>query len=240
METIDILNKCTTAELRQLSVYLEDFQGYKYVYPRNKNQKKCWLTSLNKMLSQKDLIEPEKIIQIKINIRWFIDHKIKFQRGMANSALFMNKLIYNFARNVTDTVIHLEDNSHNSIDIPKSSLILNTTLTSLFNQYPNTLYSYFYDRQIFYDQQNHSSTILLNEDKHKDNILLTKPTIPADEQVTDDTRGLECKVCMSNKICIVLTNCGHTFCYTCTTQINNKCATCRTPFTKATQVRMYI
>jgi hypothetical protein len=61
-----------------------------------------------------------------------------------------------------------------------------------------------------------------------------------DEEVTDDTRVLECKVCTINKVCVVLTRCGHTFCRACTKRFENKCATCRTPFAEQTIVQMFI
>jgi hypothetical protein len=66
-----------------------------------------------------------------------------------------------------------------------------------------------------------------------------KASIP-DEEATDETCGLECKICTINKICVVLAKCGHTFCHSCTTRFENKCATCRTPFTEATTIRMFI
>ena len=65
------------------------------------------------------------------------------------------------------------------------------------------------------------------------------PEIP-DEETTDETRALECKVCTINNVCIVLAKCGHVFCYTCTVRFQNKCATCRTSFTDKTMIRMYL
>ncbi len=64
--------------------------------------------------------------------------------------------------------------------------------------------------------------------------------IPPDTEATDETRGLECKICTINKICVVLSKCGHTFCYSCTTRFRGQCATCRTEFTDETRIRMYI
>ncbi len=68
-----------------------------------------------------------------------------------------------------------------------------------------------------------------------------------DEEATDETRGLECKICLTNKICVVLSKCGHAFCYMCTTRFNpssdrcrRKCATCRTPFTDKTLIHLYV
>lgn len=63
-----------------------------------------------------------------------------------------------------------------------------------------------------------------------------------DTEITEDSssRGLECKVCLTNKICVVLRKCGHAFCYSCTTRFNNKCATCRTMFSKEQVLQIYI
>jgi hypothetical protein len=231
METIEILRRYTVAELRQMAVYLEEFQGYTFIAPENTRQKKCWLNSLNSMLSQKELEEPEQYIaRINVNIRWFINHKIKFQRGMGTGNAFCFKIAYGFVRNVTDTVIHFEDRLRDSIDIPRTELILCDIIMNTFNRYPNTL-----DTRNFYTDQ------LQQPEDFIPNIAQVQSTpIPVDEEVTDNTRALECKVCMTNKICFVLTNCGHTFCHTCTTRIDNKCATCRKPFTDSTKVRMYI
>lgn len=61
-----------------------------------------------------------------------------------------------------------------------------------------------------------------------------------DEEITDETRILECKICTVYKICMVLSGCGHTFCHSCTTRFDGRCATCRTPFTDDTKIRIYI
>jgi hypothetical protein len=248
METIDILRRYTAAELRQMSVYLEEFQGYTFIAPENTRQKKCWLNSLNSMFSQKELEEPEQYIaRIKVNIRWFINHKIKFQRGMGTGEAFYDKIVYGFVRNITDTVIHFEDRLRNSIDIPRTELILCDDIMNTFNRCPNNLNK----RNFYADQRQQQPTVsiwseiinLIDDGDFIPNIAQVQSTTVnpiVDEEVTDDTRLLECKVCMTNKICIVLTNCGHTFCHTCTTRIDNKCATCRKPFTNSTKVRMYI
>lgn len=239
MEIIDILRRYTATELRQMSVYLEEFQGYAFVVPENTRRKKCWLNSLNSMLSQKEPEEPEQYIaRIKINIRWFINHKIKFQRGMGTGNTFYDKVVYGFVRNITDTVIHFEDRLRYSIDIPRTELILCDDIMDEFNRRPNTL-----DTHNFYVDQRQQPIVSIWSEIIIDDEVVQSTTvnpIPVDEEVTDDTRLLECKVCMTNKICIVLTNCGHTFCHTCTTRIDNKCATCRKPFTNSTKVRMYI
>jgi hypothetical protein len=61
-----------------------------------------------------------------------------------------------------------------------------------------------------------------------------------DEEVTESSKALECKICLINKISIVLTTCGHSTCYQCSLQINNKCAICRTPFTNNNKLHLHI
>jgi hypothetical protein len=240
MKIIDILSRNTAAELRQISVYLAEFQEYTFIFPENPRYKKCWLNSLNMMLSQKELREPEQYIaRIKVNIRWFINHKIKFKRGMGTDDAFYDKVVYGFVRNITDTVIHFEDRLRDSIDIPRTELILRDDIMNIFNRHPNTLNTH----NFYADQRQQPIDLIDGEDFIPDVAQIQPATVastPTDEEVTDDTRALECKVCMTNKICIVLIKCGHTFCHACTTRIDNKCATCRKPFTNSTKVRMYI
>ena len=223
-----IFRKYTTGELRQLAIYLGEFQDYTFITPSNERLKKCWLNSLTTMLLQKDLptrsptVIRQYLARIKTNIEWFVDHKISLRRRMKSSRVFYNIIAVVIARRVTDTVIHFKSRL-STIDILRSDLILPDNIMEDFNTYPNTI-----------DPDDFDQTF----PKVKLPPLLQ--TVESDEEITDETRILECKVCMTNKICTVLTKCGHTFCYTCTTRIDNKCATCRTPFTDATKVRMYI
>jgi hypothetical protein len=61
-----------------------------------------------------------------------------------------------------------------------------------------------------------------------------------DEETTDETSVLECKICTINKVCVALTSCGHTFCYTCTTRFNKVCAVCRAPFANNNVIHIFI
>lgn len=85
------------------------------------------------------------------------------------------------------------------------------------------------------DEQQHE---VVDEEQQPEVVDLVNEV--ADEEATDETRGLECKICTVNKICVVLAKCGHVFCNSCTTRFENKCAVCRTPFTGETKIRMYI
>ena len=61
-----------------------------------------------------------------------------------------------------------------------------------------------------------------------------------DEKVTDDTKILSCKICMTNKICVALVKCGHTFCNSCTKKFNHQCAQCRTTFDRLTKIKIFV
>ena len=69
--------------------------------------------------------------------------------------------------------------------------------------------------------------------------LLRKEKEIEDEKVEDEPRALECKICNINKVCVVLTRCGHIFCHTCVKQFENKCATCRKTFISKNVLRVY-
>ena len=61
-----------------------------------------------------------------------------------------------------------------------------------------------------------------------------------DEKVTNETKILECKICMTNKIRIALIKCGHTFCNSCVKKFNHRCAQCRTSFDNSTKIQIFI
>ncbi len=81
--------------------------------------------------------------------------------------------------------------------------------------------------------------IVEGEEEARLKILTVSNLDITDEEATNETRALECKICLTNKICVAL-KCGHTFCYSCTTRFKGQCATCRTPFTDETLLRLYI
>lgn len=61
-------------------------------------------------------------------------------------------------------------------------------------------------------------------------------------QLTDEEASIpefECKVCYTNKKCVAITKCGHTFCKSCVLRCDN-CATCRVPYTETDLLRIYI
>lgn len=253
MNTTYILRGYSTTNLRQLAVYLKEFQGYTFITPENERHKKCWMNSLNQMFSQKDLVEPlsEYLARLEINIRWFRHHKIIFRRGMGTGAAFYGKMTRNFARNVTDTTIEFKNQNRESVEMLRSDITFCEDINREFERNPNTMNirNFYYDerygrpsreRRVIFDSLD-LDIILAEDDYYIQSSVVSAPKQqPQDEEATEETKGLECKVCRVNKICIVLAKCGHTFCHTCTTRIDNKCATCRTPFTKANMIRMYI
>ena len=231
---MEMLKRFTLTELRQLAIYISEFQECAFITPENARDKKCWLNTTNQMIIRKAPVNPgEYITRLRIIIRWFVNHKIIFRIGMKDSTVFYNKIIYKFVRNISATAIHLEDRQRNFINIDKNDLVLPRRVINVFLANPNTMNRILYDDD---DDELLPPTPTPAPTPARNIIIPRRLQEATDEEVTNDTRTLECKVCMTNKICIILTNCGHT----CTTRIDNKCATCRKPFTNSTKVRMYI
>jgi hypothetical protein len=143
-------------------------------------------------------------------------------------------------KNIVQANIGIRDYTHIRFDIEDDSDLTGEEI------YDND-YDYVYND--FEDEDNGQEvTGIQDEDNGQDvtgiyeeDVVKTQTLkVIVDEEVTDDTRVLECKICTINKICMVLARCGHTFCYSCTTRFENKCATCRTPFTDETKIHMYI
>ncbi|ADO00504.1 hypothetical protein WIV_gp160 [Wiseana iridescent virus] len=234
MDSLSLLDRRNASQLRQFSVYLSEFQQCKFITPESTRQKKYWLLTAHQMLMEKNPQNPNEYInKIFSIIRWFTTNKIKICQNMQSrntTTAFTIKIINDFVRNVTDTVIYLENRSRDHIEINKTDMIItNTRILQQFTNFPNTM-----NRLNFYPSPSNG------DDFHTPSKPLFKPIKISDEEVTEETRGLECKVCTINKICIVLVGCGHTFCNECTTRFENKCATCRTPFTSSNKIRMYI
>ncbi len=266
METLQRYNLC---ELKQLAIYLEEFQECRFIEPVNVSKKKCWVESVNTMVTEKDPAVPSRyIFRLRRIIRWFLDHGFKFIRNRGNS--FFKRMTRVFLYTITDTTIYLKDSDRLSfkinrlyMDLTKHSEYIqinptNCTIAAISamgddwgdiflrsrifrrDEYiqapPNRSNRRRSLRRVPINNYDESAFILT------DSNLLSKSlnTNITDEEATDKTRALECKICLINKICVVLTKCGHTFCYTCTRQFNNKCATCRTPFTDKNAVQMFI
>lgn len=260
---MEVLRRYTLAELRQISIYLSEFQRCDWVAPENIRQKKCWLNTAVQMCAQKNPENlQEYITRIRRNIRWFIDHKINFRREMGIKASFYEKIVYDFLRDVTPSTIYFEDFQGRGITIEKRDMIFSNNITVEFVRVPFTLTL---NNETLNNETLDSDVTQFDFDMTQFDFDMTQLTVSQiietidltivsppqiqtprittankDEEVTEETRGLECKICTINKICIVLVGCGHTFCNSCTTKFENKCASCRKPFTNANKVRMYI
>lgn len=245
---METLCKYKMPELRQLAIYMEIFQDGAFVPPKNIKQKKGWLNTTYQMISQKGLEDPTSyIFRLRTIIRWFIDHKFKFQRNMLYN--FCERLKHDFLRNVTTTHIHLEDRDRNSIDIDRSDIILPDYMITLFDRVPNTMNNrLFYNDDILARRYSYhflrSSALQTPQIQQTLQLPQLQPLLNVssiiDEEVTEETRVLECKVCLFNKVCIVLSSCGHAFCNSCISQFENRCATCRSVFSNHNRVRLYI
>lgn len=217
---MNILAKYTLPELRQLAVYMEKFQNCAFIQPEDARRKKDWIISVNQMIATKGLVDPRQYItELRKIIRWFLNHKFKFTR---DNQSFFRRMAEEFIYTITEYDICLKERSREAR---------------------------FYIRRVNMDLSNyHQYRFELIDDEPLpvpspqrqpiQSITSQSPII--DELITDETRALECKICVTNKICVVLVSCGHTFCNSCTTQFNNKCAVCRKWFANYDKVQIYI
>jgi hypothetical protein len=241
---MDMLKRYTLAELRQLSIYLEEYQNCEYVEP-SENRKKAWLNSTTRMILSKN---PENVSEyvneIRTIIRWFLDNKFKFVRGRN----FFYKMVNHFHYRITDTDVYLK---------PKSAFVNRTTTNRDFTirrcYMDLSTHADFIARHPIRDEEiippvpspQQYEVIVIDDYDNELFRLLDSPSHSkqreiTDQEATDETRSLECRICATNKICIVLSKCGHTFCNSCTNRFENKCAVCRTQFTNSTKIHMFI
>lgn len=220
----DFLRQYTVPDLRKFLIYLSHFQGYPYDVPLRAEQsrKAEWVINLTHMLQDKPPPEPISYIERIMNIvTWFKNQKVSFRVNMdSRNGTFFKKILNDFGRKMTDTVIQLESEDGSKIDILRSDIHLCNIEDKLITT-PN---------------------ITLEEQKRKKNgkpKKLDSLTI-VDEPVTKATSILECKVCLTNKICIALTVCGHTFCHSCISRLKSQCAICRISFKPENCLRIYI
>lgn len=62
---------------------------------------------------------------------------------------------------------------------------------------------------------------------------------PEDEEATEETKVLECRICLTNKVRFVLVDCGHAFCGTCLIRLSDKhCPVCRSYYIQ--KLRLYL
>lgn len=245
---MDVLKQYTLAELRQISIYLEEYQNCEFVEP-SENRKKGWLNSTTQMVLSINPENPrEYVSEIRSIIRWFLDNKFKFVRGRN----FFYKMINRFYYRITDTDIYLK---------PKSAFVNRTTTNRDFTINRSCMdlseYADFISLNPIQDEeiaplpplppQTGEEVIVIDDELFRVLVVLgehpsqhaRQPEIE-DQEVTDETRALECRICTINKICIVLSKCGHTFCNSCTNRLGNKCAVCRTQFTNSSKIQMFI
>jgi len=88
---------------------------------------------------------------------------------------------------------------------------------------------------------------MVTSSHQSDAMLLSPLSISPEARVTtrkDDepttVEEVQCKVCYSNKVAIVLTTCGHTFCCACVDRFGGKCGSCRATFGDSHRLNLYI
>lgn len=249
---MEILLKYNLSELRQLAIYMEEFQNCIFVQPENIRRKKSWVDSLSQMINSSSSIGQELntyIVRLRTIIRWFLNHRFKFVRK-GNIFVRMTK---DFIYTITPTNIQLEDSNRRVFNINREDMDLSKHAAYIANfpsnaewithsQLPTRILN-FSPRSTFSSPRPEESLASSEDD---DPLILyhlsscMRHLKITDELVTPETELLECKICLTNKICVVLAECGHTFCYLCIKNFNYKCAVCRTPFDDFSIIQMYI
>jgi len=220
------LETYTLPEIRQLAIYMETYQNCAFIEPENKLKKKSWLASVNQMIIAKGCPNPrEYIVRLRSIIRWFLDHRFRFVR---NSTSVFDRMVREFAYIITDANIRLEDTEGRVFNIGREDMDLSKHLSYISRKPVNRLAQ-------AAQQSTTEEGRVNNEDKPKRD---KDPRV--DEPANTTTSTLECKVCLIHKICVVLSSCGHAFCYSCTKQLEHKCAICRKAFSDRSIIRMYI
>jgi hypothetical protein len=229
---IEALRDSDIDELHQIVGFIHEYQNCVLVEPIDANSRICVIICIQQMLVQKgsnDLIR--RASRLKHIVRWFLEHNIYFTLPQYTFFRWMSRT---FTYTITDTNIRLENRLGRVFHISRDEMDLSRFAIQIENNPTNFFLTYF-----DHDYEDEYISVNIPETSQSTTNKLNR-NINNDEKITDETRGLECKICTINKICVVLATCGHTFCYSCTTRFENKCATCRTPFTDETKIRMYI
>lgn len=220
-----IYNSWTIADLKKFSVYLKTFMGVDYHTPITpKMKKKDWVEFTTQMSQSRDFSD-ERILTIMRNVRWLVNHGIQIRVGMnANTNNFARKIALKFNLELNHENLTLQDYVSHSIelfsleDFHLPSILLewlitrNPIITGIRNSMPPVFVSQHDQREVQID-------------------LTDEAAQPESE--------LECKICYINKVCVVLSTCGHIFCSSCTKNFSNVCAKCRKPFKDCNKIRTF-
>jgi hypothetical protein len=222
---MNILNRYSTTHLKRLYVYLVEFQDFVRVEPVNPKFKNDWVKALSSMITQKNLENIELYItRIFSIINWLSSHKVQFRQKMKENFFLSLELRFNYE--VAEDSIFLVKNRLSSIEIRKTDLMFSDWFIERLRYTSNTLN---YDVQ--FDPIPSIIPIV--------DLTEPEPYRPISDELGEE-EALTCKICVSNKIRVVLTGCGHTFCSSCTTRFGGRCGMCRSRFTDANRVIIHI
>lgn len=219
-------NRFLVAELKRLSIYLNKFLNVTSPTLRpdvKKMRKQDWIDVVTEM-TQGGNFPVDRVADIMDNIRWLKDHRFTFRQNInVQSNTFAMKFIQTFRFQLHEHSLTLQDDNYSvmvfdlvNFHIPAGlmTMLTNATVSDrrrILNEMP----------PVYVEQ------------------VQTELKIDVTDEVAEQNSELECKICLTNKVCIVLTSCGHLFCSTCTKNLSNKCAKCRKPFKDSEKIRVF-
>ena len=172
-----------------------------------------------------------RILRVNSIVQLFIKHKIPLRYNMSiDTENFKNKFLKEFVYDKYDSYIRLTSQRVSnmcvvSATIQNDDINFPLILNEHFSQYPCS------------ETRISENINVVDWDRW---VIKEDVDLFFDSPITESESGLCCKICLKNKICIVLAKCGHVFCLSCTLKFENKCANCRTPFNDSDKIKMYI
>jgi hypothetical protein len=174
-----ILSKFTLTELRQLRIYLIEFQNCSGTAPSNQ-KKKSWMDAVVDLLTQINLSDNKGetdlinyVNKIMVTIRWLANHSFKFTTNMKKH--IFKHIDYKLAYEVTETTIKLVDQTRAQHEILKCDMILPQQTLDYIQKYPSTLntkYYYFLD-----DIERLNESIRQEEERIRQEVVLVEPRL---------------------------------------------------------------
>ena len=238
-------------EVQEVQVQDEDANDDKYLeYLERLHLERLHLKYLGE--DEDDIIKYIK--EIHTIVKWLTNHKIRFQRKKC----ILKKFDYVAKDYATKDYIKLTDKT------TADTITINKLYMDTPRLQPSTFFRISWNMELPTELQQkiQKEELLLLElqdevqqlryeiqearqlrdkiQKALKKIALRDGIVAQEQLVTDETLALECKVCLTHKIRVVLAKCGHTFCYECTRHFNGKCAVCRACFIDRDIIFTYI
>ena len=171
IKIMETLNQYNISELKELAIYLHNFQLSDWIEPENSNVKQCWIESLTQMITHSD--PTQYILELRKIIRWFLDHDFIFERPL-NLFHFQMMIGETFIFTITEHSVKFEDKDKASININRTHMNLYFMIPyNMRNRDYSNISSKFYMSPPFY-----SDGTRPDYDPQSDTSLDVPPSVP--------------------------------------------------------------